>query len=207
MPDRNPQVAGLVLAAGSSSRLGRPKQLLKIDGIPMVLRAVRCACSSNCNRIFVVVGANRSPIVDAINDLDVEIVENRQWREGIGSSIRTAVERIEVDPCAYDAALVMLADQIRIRVEQLNRIIDTFRSKGSIVASNYENTLGVPALFPREYFHELRKLAGDTGAKSLLSRHQSQVIRVDCPEASADVDTAQDLVDAEAGLRGDRAGR
>ena len=89
------------------------------------------------------------------------------------------------------------------RVRQLDRIIDTFRSKGDIVASYYENTLGVPALFPRDYFHELRKLSGDTGAKSLLGKYPSQVTRLDCPEASADIDTALDLIGAGAESRAD----
>ncbi|MCI0668054.1 MAG: nucleotidyltransferase family protein [Methylococcaceae bacterium] len=193
MSDESSRVAGLLLAAGLSSRLGRPKQLVLLEGIPLVRRASLAALASGCDRVFVVVGANRTPIVEAIADLDVETIVNRAWQEGIGSSVRAGVERISSCTPGYSAVLVMLADQIKIGTQHLDPLIEAFRRYRGIAASEYDNTLGVPALFPRRYFDELRLLAGDTGAKSMLRKYASRVTPVSCPEASADLDTPENL--------------
>ncbi|MGH8549835.1 MAG: nucleotidyltransferase family protein [Methylococcales bacterium] len=199
MSDESLRVAGLLLAAGASSRLGRSKQLVKIDGVPLVRRAALTALKSGCDRVFVVVGANRPPIVEAIADLDVEIIDNRQWPEGIGSSVRIGVGRISACSPKYDAVLVMLADQIKIGTEHLEQIIEAFRRHHAIVASEYDNSLGVPALFPRRYISELRQLTGDAGAKLLLRKHASEVRWISCPQASVDMDTPGDFHGIAAG--------
>jgi molybdenum cofactor cytidylyltransferase len=191
MTEANGRIAGLVLAAGSSSRLGRPKQLLPVDGVPLVRRAALAALNSSCERVFIVVGANRTAVIRAIADLNVEIICNRGWQEGIGGSVRTGIGTIGRTP-DYDAALLMLVDQIRIDSEHLESLIAAFRRHQQIAASGYDSILGVPALFPRRYFGELRQLRGDSGAKGLLGKYASSIVSIPCPEASVDVDTPAD---------------
>lgn len=193
MPDRSHRIAGLLLAAGASSRLGHPKQLMEIDGIPLVRRAALNALATACDRVFVVVGANRAPVVAAMAGLDVEIVENRGWPEGIGSSLRVGIRWVEACEPGYDAVLIMLVDQYKVGVEHLDRLIAAFRQSGIIAASEYDGAPGVPALFPSLYFRALRELAGDTGAKSLLGKPCSQVVRIPCPDASFDLDTVSEI--------------
>ncbi|MBN2700462.1 MAG: nucleotidyltransferase family protein [Methylothermaceae bacterium] len=189
MPERERGIAGLVLAAGASSRLGRPKQLLTLDGVPLVRRTVLNALESLCDRVFVVVGAHRNLIMEAISDLDVAPVYNRAWREGMGGSVRVGIARMG----NYRAVLIILTDQIRVGVAHLDRLIEAFERYGEIAASKYADTLGVPALFPRRYFDDLQRLSGDSGAKFLLERYARRVIRIPCPEAIVDIDDAYDL--------------
>jgi CTP:molybdopterin cytidylyltransferase MocA len=194
MPEVDPEIAGLVLAAGGSTRLGRPKQLVQIDGVPLVRRAVLTALGCRGVRVLVVVGANQEMVAAALAGLKIEIVHNGNWREGIGSSIRTGIERIIQENRPYDAVMILLADQYKIESEHLERLIEAFHRSGQITASEYDDTMGVPALFPRNALEKLRKLTGDTGARALLRNHGSEITRIPCPQASFDLDTLSDII-------------
>ena len=193
-------IFGIVLAGGASVRMGEPKQLLRLRGEPLVRRAAAAALE-HCARVFVVTGAIRRPIVDALAGLSVEVVVNDDWREGMASSIRAGVVAMPPDAAA---CLVCLTDQPRVGAAEIGKLVDAWRlAPQSIAASRYAGALGVPALFPAEYFGQLAGLRGDRGARSLIGA-APDVICVDLPEAAVDLDTPEDVrrMDAGAGTDG-----
>lgn len=161
--------AVVVLAAGGSRRMGRPKQLLHLDGQPLVRRAVRVALDAGLGRVFVVIGAEAGRIRPALEDLDVTIVVNPDWQDGIASSLRAGVA--EIGRVAPDARglIVLPGDQPRMPAEHLARIDAAQRGSGAaIVASDYGDHRGPPAYFGRRHFAALMALRGDAGARDLL---------------------------------------
>jgi molybdenum cofactor cytidylyltransferase len=193
------RVAAVVLAAGGSHRMGSPKQLLQLDGESLVRRAVRTALASRCDRVYVVVGAHASAVTRELRDLPSEVIENPGWEEGLASSIRCGVTALEAAQPLADAALLTLADQPRVTPVVLDRLIDLFERERErepesrdLVACEYADTIGVPALFGRRYFDALRSLTGDRGARAVLSAEREHVARVAFAPAAIDVDTPAD---------------
>jgi CTP:molybdopterin cytidylyltransferase MocA len=183
-------LAGIILAAGASTRLGRPKQLVRLQGTPLIARAVREALQICGAGIFVVTGAHHGDVSAALQDLPVTVVRNAAWQEGIGISIREAVALMEP---SVDAVLVMLADQPAVTERGLRTLVAAWAADlGHIAASRYDDTVGVPAIFPREYWRLLLALHGDRGAKSVIDASEP-VNLVAMPEAAVDIDTPEDL--------------
>jgi CTP:molybdopterin cytidylyltransferase MocA len=181
-------VLGVVLAAGGSSRLGRPKQLLVHRGVPLVRGAALAACASACTEVVVVVGASAAEVTQALDGLPVTIVVNADWASGMGSSIRCGVARASSG--GHDAALVMLCDQPALTTLHLERLLSA-HAPGRSVASRYEGVLGVPAVLDRATFAQLLSLEGAAGARQVL-RAAEDVVAVDWPEGAIDVDTPED---------------
>lgn len=172
----------VVLAAGGSSRLGRPKQLLDFDGEPMIVHAARVALDAGCDRTIVVWGA--APLPAALDALDVEPLENRDWAEGLASSIRIAVES------AGEARILLtLADQPMVTAEHLRALLAI---PAPIVATAYGGTAGVPCAFAPEFRSELLALRGDRGARGLIEAHAGDVVAVPFENAAVDVDSDED---------------
>jgi len=182
-------VAAIVLAAGASRRLGRPKQLVLWGGEALVRRAARIACESSCGRVVVVVGAAEREVREAIAGLRAEVVPNEEWAEGIASSIRAGVGA--VDSAVEGAALLLACDQPMLTSTHLGWIVAAWRSGAKMVGSRYADTLGVPALFDRSAFPALLALRGDAGAKKVLQAGES--VGIDWTEGELDVDTPADL--------------
>jgi molybdenum cofactor cytidylyltransferase len=180
------RVGVVILAAGGSSRMGAPKQLLKFRGQTLIQRAVKTALGSVCRPAVVVLGGNADLMEREISG-GVKIVRNGRWSEGMGSSVACGVEAIQEET---DAIILMLCDQPLIT----SAILDRFATESDrgLAAAEYNGTIGVPALFGREYFRELRSLIGKEGAKKILLRNEAQVVRVSCPEAAIDIDTVDD---------------
>ena len=172
-----PKVALILLAAGSSKRLGQPKQLLKFRGRTLLQHAVETAIQSSCRPVIVV--ANEYDL----NDYDVIVAKNPNASEGIASSIRAGIDAV---PESSIGAVIMLVDQPFVTA----KLLDELASSASIAAAKYNDSLGVPAFFPRQYFPELLELKGDRGAKSILQKHNATAI--DFPGAAIDIDTAAD---------------
>ena len=187
------KVAAIILAAGGSSRMGRPKQLLKTDGVSFVRRTAETALASQCYRVFVVVGAQSDAVREELEGLDITIVTNTLWHSGMGSSIRTGMQALKSDRHTYGAALFLLIDQPAVTTALLNTIIDAFREGSGLVASAYAGSVGVPALFAAAYFEALRNLPAESGAKMLLKRHKADVARISFPEGAFDIDTQADF--------------
>jgi molybdenum cofactor cytidylyltransferase len=183
----------ILLAAGNSSRMGSPKQLLLFNGKTFLRRAVEAAIASGCKPLVVVFGYEAARMRGEIEDLPISIAINSSWQTGMGSSIRVGIEHLEKGSFV-DAAIVTLCDQPRVDAGVLDRLLAVYREKnGPIVAAKYAQTLGVPAVFPRRYFTALRQLSPTSGAKQLLLNNSTDVIAVPMDEASVDVDTPKDF--------------
>lgn len=185
-------VVVVILAAGGSTRLGSPKQLLAYRGRSLLRHAAETALATGCSPVVVVLGCGAERLKEELAGLDVVTVENPEWEKGMGSSIRCGVGRVA--PMA-DGALLMLCDQPLIRTEMLGSLVQAFREgrpSCQAVAAVYEGTRGVPAVFGRELLTELRVLPDEAGAKGLLRRAGAEIVEVLMPEAVTDVDTREE---------------
>jgi len=185
-------IGTLILAAGESSRLGQPKQLLEKNGQPLVRHMAQLAHDLNAGPVVIVVGANAEPIKEALHDIQVRILPNPDWKTGMASSLRIGVELLE--KTFPEAILVLLTDQPYVSRALIEQLIETATSthKG-IIASEYGDTLGVPVLFRPEFFEALKSLEGDTGARKLVQKHPDDVTGVAFPEGAIDLDTPEDV--------------
>ena len=182
----------IVLAAGASTRFGSPKQLVRVAGRPLLHSALARAADVAGSAVSVVLGAHAAELTPLLTHSQALIVINRDWREGIASSIRAGVSRL---PPSCNAVLLMLADQAAVTAEDLKRLVSAWRRQPDyIVAARYGMTTGVPAVFPRSVFSDLAALRGDTGARALLQRNPDRVVRVPMASAAIDIDTTEDLL-------------
>jgi CTP:molybdopterin cytidylyltransferase MocA len=180
-------VAAVVLAAGGSRRLGRPKQLLEIAGEALVRRAARAALGCGADETLVVTGAHADDVARAVADLPVRTVENHGWPEGIASSIRCGARAVEALGCS--AVLIVLADQPRVDSGILSRVIECFRGEGrEIVGCLYRGIAGAPALFAGRHRARLLELEGDCGARHVLRAGAGRVRLVPFEAAAFDID-------------------
>lgn len=180
-----------VLAAGASSRLGRPKQLVLVDGVPLIRLVARAAARSRCARVAIVLGANAANVAPALEGLDVERVDNPEWAEGMAASVRAAAAW--AGRHALDALLLAVADQPRLSSRHLDALIAASRDGERPAASAYGGQLGVPALFPQRWYARLALVRGDTGARQLLRASGELVVAVEWPAGALDVDRPEDL--------------
>ena len=182
------KVAGLILAAGGSTRLGSPKQLLVYEGHTLLRRTVETVLVAGCRPVVVVLGARAGRLTPELRGLDVSTVVNTGWERGMGTSVRLGLSALSPGP-EIDAVLLSLCDQPLIGPEALRRLLPA--SACSIAAAEYDGTLGVPAVFGREHFAELAALPDAAGAKPILQRHAARVTAVPMPEAATDIDTRE----------------
>jgi CTP:molybdopterin cytidylyltransferase MocA len=189
MTESNRRVAGLLLAAGGSKRLGRPKQLVELDGKSLIVRAAEALIGAGCSPVVVVLGSEVEGSTAALAGLDLEIVINDEWESGMSSSIRAGMRSI---PDA-DAMLISLVDHPLVSSEDLRKLLAAFKEPGAtIVASGYSGVSGVPALFSSVLFDVLKKLDGDKGARSVI-QDSPDVVTIELPNAAVDIDAASDL--------------
>lgn len=186
----------VVLAAGASSRMGTPKQLLQWDGESLLRRATQTALAWNGGGpVCIVLGANAYACTNEFVDLPVMQVWNAQWESGMASSLRVGVQAVlEAEP-GISGLLVLLCDQPRVGAESLAHLFAAHQKAGlPVTTSAYNETFGVPALFGRVAFPDLLKVSGAEGAKSVVKRFVSagQACFVPIPEAAADLDTPGD---------------
>ncbi|MEO5858392.1 MAG: nucleotidyltransferase family protein [Pyrinomonadaceae bacterium] len=190
-----PRVAGLLLAAGSSSRLGRPKQLVEFEGRTLIRKAAETLIDAGCSGIFVVLGSEVERSKLELSGLEVEIVVNDSWESGMGSSIVYGMRSILALNPVPDAVLISLCDQPFVTAENLRSFIRTLRrSEASAIAAHYNDVLGVPAIFSAKWFAHLAILEGGKGAQGLLRALGSEVESISLPEAAIDIDTPTDLL-------------
>ena len=183
----------VILAAGASTRMGEPKQLLPLQGRPLLVRAVEAALASPAWPVVVVVGAHSDKIRPVLARHPVLIAENPAWAEGMASSLRAGIDTLRQFSRSLDAALIALCDQPAFSAEAIARLVDAQRATGrSIVAARYADRLGAPALFLREHFAALAALTGEEGARTLLQQYADRVAAVDLPELAIDLDTPGD---------------
>ena len=187
----------VILAAGASSRMGSPKQLLLLDGQPLVVRAATAALDAGAWPVVVVLGAHAEKIRPVLARLPVLIVENSSWPEGMAASIRTGITTLTQFSRRLDAALVALCDQPAFTAAVIAQLLAAQHATGrSIVAARYASRHGAPALLLREHFPALVALTGEAGARDLLNGSADRVAAVDLPALAHDLDTPADYAAA-----------
>ena len=198
MPDLH--LGCMILAAGSSSRLGTPKQLLMAGGKPLVARAAEDALGSNAWPVVVVLGAHADQVRPVLARFPVLAVENPAWTEGMASSIRAGLAALLQFSRSLDAALVALSDQPAFSTASIAKLVSAQAHTGlGIAAARYGGRNGDPALFLREHFAALAAITGEDGARLLLNSGPGRAAGVDMPELEFDVDTPEDAARLEEG--------
>lgn len=179
--------AGIVLAAGRSSRMGAHKLLLPLGGRPLVAYAVNTALASRVHPVLVVLGHQAEQVRAALPPGAYHIIENPQYAGGMATSLRAGIAAV---PSGAMGAIVLLADQPVLRPEHVKRLLaEAKTAPDAIVAASYDGQRGNPVYFPRALFGKLLAVEGDEGGRSVIARHQERLRLVElAPEAALDVD-------------------
>lgn len=185
-----PKIAAIILAAGSSERMGSIKQILPWKQTTLLGNCIEQALASEVDEVFVVLGSNYKLISEEIENYNITILNNKNWSQGMGSSISFAMDFMAKKNMNFDGVLVLLIDQPLIDVNYLNVLINKFVNK-YIIASKYKNRIGVPAIFSSKYFNELRQLNGDIGARDLILKHINGVKKIDAFDKIQDMDSIE----------------
>ena len=185
----------IVLAAGASKRLGQPKQLLLVDGIPMIIHVIRKIIDAGFHQIMVVLGHDHAPIEQMIKELPVHHFVHQNWTEGMGSSLSAGLsEALKIWP-QTNFLLISVCDQPNIPTQHFKRIRNELEiGKNEIIASGYQQTFGPPIACNRKHFHELTLLKGDQGAKSIFKKYLDEMKIIHCEEGGLDIDTPVDVL-------------
>lgn len=180
----------VILAAGSSSRMGRSKQLLDVGGITL-LRKVVTAATETTLPVIVVLGSGADKHLQSLENLNVKVIKNPTWEKGMGNSLKFGLQEAMLS--RPDGVLVLVADQPNVTSIHLQKLVDQFSTSGnSVVASSYDNTVGVPALFAKSYFSKILQLNDNAGAKKLIEQNSAETAIVDFPGGGIDLDTPDD---------------
>ncbi|MUG98632.1 NTP transferase domain-containing protein [Scytonema sp. UIC 10036] len=180
----------ILLAAGASTRMGTPKQLLQYQQQSLLRHMVEVALASVCNPVIVVLGAYAELIRPEVESSNVRIVENDRWSEGMSTSIQSGMEALNDD---VEAVVLMLCDQPFVSTQTINQLVNVFQATdGQIVASEYGGVQGVPALFKRNLFAELLTLSGAAGARQVIKQNAEKVFSLPFPNGIFDLDTRND---------------
>lgn len=195
--------AAILLAAGASTRLGRPKQLVALEGKSLLRRAAEAALASGASPVIVVLGSHEELLRPQLSGLAVFIAVNSTWQQGMGSSLRRGVEALQQEAPTAIAVLCMVCDQPHLTAAHLKVMWDRFAATGKVIAARHGERPGVPAIFPAKYLPDLTQSNGDQGARNLLNALTGgQIELVEIPEAGFDLDTPKDLLRLTAERRG-----
>jgi molybdenum cofactor cytidylyltransferase len=191
-----PKVGIIILAAGASTRMGSPKQLLSYQGESLVNRTVKNAIASVCHPVILVLGANAEIILsqlDHVQKPNIKVVENPDWQLGMSSSIRCGIMVILDNYPHIEAVVITVCDQPFLNTEIINNLVELSHYKNKpIIACEYADTLGSPVLFSSKYFSELINLTQDMGARKLIKIYKNDVFSISFPLGAIDIDTPQD---------------
>ena len=189
-----PNIAIIIPAAGDSSRMGHPKQLLKWEHTTLLGHTIETALTINPSEVVVVLGAHYDSIMDSITHYPVSVLNNTHWESGLGSSIATALRYFLNRQPGPDGILIMLADQPFVDTKHLADLIEAFSAgEQQIIATTYQDgRKGVPALFDAVYFQELSRLYDDQGARQIIRQHFAKVKPIKLGEKAVDIDTEED---------------
>lgn len=175
-------VSVIILAAGSSSRMGQSKQLLPWKNKTLLTHTIDTAMKSRAGKVYVVLGSNEEEHRKEIGKLPVNVVSNAAWEKGMGSSLKAGL-KAAIDS---EAVLIMTCDMPFVTSDHLNNMMQ-LREK--VVASKYLDTIGVPALFSKEMFNELMELGDEEGARKVIMKNNLAVVVL---ESGDDIDTRED---------------
>jgi molybdenum cofactor cytidylyltransferase len=195
--ERTGRVAGLVLAAGASTRMGANKMLLEVDGESLLRRGVRTALAGGLNPVVVVLGHDAGRARRELEALPCRIAVNPDPSRGLGTSLATGIAAL---PLVADAAVVVLPDMPRVTAEMIAALVARWRETGAaLVLSEYGGIVAPPVVYGRRLFPELAALDGDSAGKAVIARHRAEAVTVAWPApALLDVDAPADLQEARA---------
>ena len=194
-PDSLQKLAAVLLAAGGSSRMGRPKQLLRIENEALVTRMARRLIELGPDSVMVVTGSAWQAVDNQLSGLPVQIVHNSRWEEGMASSLAAGVNNL---PAEIEGVLIMLCDQWRVGLANLQGLVHAWNADISHIAAacwhdEGRQVIGPPAIFPRALFEELTALKGDRGARLVIESHRKCATFVVMEPACFDLDEPPDL--------------
>lgn len=196
-----PKIAGIILAAGQSRRMGKPNKLLTtLKGVSFIRHVTEIAIAAKLDQIIVVTGHEAEQMHMQLSGLDVNFAHNAQFAEGLSSSLRTGIAAVDDD---IDAALVLLSDMPFITEETVRAVSGTFahEHEGRIIVPHFNGQRGNPVLWPRRYFAELTTISGDQGARALLKAYPDALFEVELgEEVLIDIDTPESAASIGADL-------
>lgn len=188
----SPGLHAAILAAGPSTRFGSPKQLLRVSGAPVLHTAIANAAFVCGHSITVILGASAREVAPWLRQSAASVVINRDWEEGIASSVRAAVQSA---PPRCDGLMLLLADQVAITADDLKRLHAAWRRHPILLAAAlHGGAPGLPAIFPRWAFPDLLELRGDRDPRLIMRRNVDQLVRIPMSNAGIDIDTPEDLL-------------
>ncbi len=201
MPSEHPRVAAVILAAGSSTRMGRNKLLLDLGGETLVRRAARAALGAGVDQVVVVLGHEEPRVRAELDGLACTPIVNPDHAEGAGTSVRTGVRHVAA---AADAIVVVLADMPFVTTEMIATLVERYRdTRAPLVVSHYGDVQAPPTLYDRALFDELLAIPGERCAKQVVRRHEQVAVVVAWPESALrDIDVPADYEGARADLAG-----
>ena len=189
------ELHAVILAAGASTRFGSPKQLVRIGGSPVLHQMISNAAFVAGRSVTVIIGAHAREIAPALRQSAASVVVNRDWPEGLASSIRVAVESA---PPRCDGLLLLLADQVAVTADDLKHLYAAWKRHPILVAAAlYDGAPGLPAIFPRWTYPGLMELRGDRDPRQVIRRNVDQLVRIPMANASINLDTPEDLLSIE----------
>jgi molybdenum cofactor cytidylyltransferase len=196
------ECAAVILAAGASTRLGTPKQLVHLGGETLLARTIRIAQEAGCEPILVVLGFRAEEVNQSISGRPVSILINRDWAEGMGASLRCGMTGLEQLSPRPSHVMLLVCDQVALNVDVLKGLKLTLTGGAkTIAASRYAGRAGAPALFAERYFSKLATVRGDRGARDLIESHAEDVVFVEFPGGAMDLDTPEQLRELTSNLR------
>lgn len=187
------KLAILIMAAGSSSRMGSIKQLLKIDGKTLLEKAIETSKKIRNTRIVCVLGAHAEVIKKQINFEGVDFVINNEYALGLSTSIQSGITYLQTQNHPFEGVLILLADQPAIEMQYYQDMARLFsENPEQIVASSYGTKMGVPAIFPKEVLNEIMRIQGDKGAQGFLQQNKQKIVTPEISVNLFDLDTPED---------------
>lgn len=186
------KTAVLILAAGESKRIGKPKQLLPYKKSNLLLEKIKQFQSLDRVQVFVVLGAYFKDIFPLLRELPVKVVMNTNWQEGMGSSLSKGIELIQKKEM-FDRVLITLSDLPLMESSHYEELIELSKNTGKrIIQTEYEDTAGVPVIFDKSLFRSLARLKNDEGAKPLIEKYKKEVLKLRSKTPYFDVDTPEE---------------
>lgn len=194
-PDSLQKLGAVLLAAGGSSRMGSPKQLLRIEDEALVTRMARRLVELEPASVMVVTGAASQAVKDQLSGLPVQIVHNPRWQDGMAGSLAAGVKNL---PAEIEGVLIMLCDQWRVGLEDLQALVRAWNTDISHISAacwhdKGRQVMGPPVIFPRALFGELISLKGDRGARAVIEKYRERASFVAMESACFDLDEPADL--------------
>jgi molybdenum cofactor cytidylyltransferase len=187
------KVGIVILAAGASTRMGAPKQILPVFGTTMIKHLVNETFETKCDPITIVVGANKDKVVPELKNMPIAIIDNPAWATGMGSSIKMGLVGTYMVAKDIDALIFMTTDMPYVNTDLLDKLVKKAiaNPNKNMVACKYSNTLGIPVLFKKPRFEDILDLKPAEGAKYLLKKYRDEVVYVDFELGKIDLDTKE----------------